>query len=179
MTGPLIENQVANDRRIIGIPVEGNPTETNIGIVFDPPNNRFKFVPRASGGRTVLVAPGANLNQPLSTAGSFIVGYNQLSGNSIPASITIPRDGVISRLHMDVSTNARNVTVRLHVLKNGAFTDLNLDVTAGSTGNFENDEDSFTVEDGDRVAFAFQDQAGGGNTGVFTTSIPTIEFEYD
>lgn len=172
-----IENQVPTDRRIIGIPVDSNPTTQNITIAFDYDNNKFRFIPPTTGARSVLRAPGANINKTINSGARYIVGYNALTSNYIPASTTITRAGTIRRLHIDVLNNDRTDATTMTVHKDGVATDLFITIPAGETGNYENDEDSFTVDDGDRIAFAFS-SAGSNNTAVLITSIPIVEFEY-
>jgi hypothetical protein len=50
MAGESLQGQVSSDKRVIGIPVNGNPTGVNVSLTFNATTNSFDWSPAGGGG---------------------------------------------------------------------------------------------------------------------------------
>lgn len=108
-------------------------------------------------------------NLPINDTGFFgVQGFTGLSNpiSGVESAITqiVPISGTFSNLWIEARDTVTSGTMSITLRKNGADTDLVVDITSGSTGN--NTSDNVTVAAGDEISFKI-DSAGNAMSSGF------------
>ncbi len=137
-------------------------TGTGSGTIsFFPP---ICVLTDASSTLNILANSSGNLNTNQTRFVSL--GSGVLESTEANAEIKMRGTGTISKVNIDVAVASSNQDATYTVRKNGADTAITFTVTAGVTGQYGDNTNSFTYADGDLICLKAVRAAGG--TGIFT-----------
>lgn len=137
-------------------------TSTGLGTIsFFPP---ICILTDATSTVNILANSSGNLNTNQTRFVSL--GSGVLESTEANAEIKMRGTGTISKVNIDVTAASSNQDATYTVRKNGADTAITFTVTAGVTGQYGDNANSFTYADGDLICLKAVRAAGG--SGSFT-----------